>query len=98
MLKVQDILDIGPSELVNRLIIITHHAKIAVFGSQEAYQLKLGRIGILILIYHDITKPFLIIFQYIRVISETVLLSYTIRSSKSRALFCLQLPSDIPYK
>ena len=63
MLKVQNIADVGPSEFIDGLIIIPHHTKVAVLGSQQPYQLKLGRIGILILIYHDIAETLLIVVQ-----------------------------------
>ncbi len=34
---------------------------------QKPYELKLGRVGILILVYHDVAEPVLIGSQYLRV-------------------------------
>ena len=62
---IQDIPDIGSAELINGLIIVTYHAQIAVTVCQQPNQFKLGRIGILILIHHDIAESFLIILQYL---------------------------------
>ena len=70
MFKIQDICDIGPAEFIDRLIVVSYHAKIFIFGSQKAHQHKLCGIGILILIYHDITQTFLISLQDIRMIFE----------------------------
>ena len=66
MFKIQNILNICSAELVDGLIIITYHAQIVIFAGQNADQLKLYCIGILILIYHNVAEPFLIVFQYIR--------------------------------
>ena len=64
--KIQNILDICPTEFVNRLVVIPDHTKILIFPRQNANQPKLHRIGILILVHHDVTETFLIIFQNIR--------------------------------
>ena len=60
--------NIRPSEPVNGLVIITYHTQIPIFGCQKADQLKLSRIGILILIYHNISEPFLVVIQNLAVI------------------------------
>ena len=65
MLKIQDILDIGSPELIDRLVVIAYYAQVAVLRSQQPDQFKLDRIRILILIHHDITETFLVIFQHI---------------------------------
>ena len=66
MLKIQNIFDICPAEFVNRLVIISYHAEISIFLCQNPNQLKLHRIRILILIYHNIAEPLLIIIKYLR--------------------------------
>ena len=66
LLEIQDIADVGPPEFVNGLVIVTHHAQIPVFACQKAYQLELRRVGVLILVHHDITKTLLVRFQHIR--------------------------------
>ena len=66
LFKIQNIFNIRSPELINRLIIITNHTQISVFSRQKAHKLKLYGIRILILIYHNISKTFLIILQHIR--------------------------------
>ena len=61
----QDIADIGSPEFINRLVVISYYAKIFILVCQKTDKLKLSRIGILILIYHNVFKPFLIIIQNI---------------------------------
>ena len=63
LLKVQNIVNICPSELINRLVIITDHAEVLIFVRQQTNQLELCRIGILILVHHDIAQTFLIRIQ-----------------------------------
>ncbi len=60
MFKIQNIVDIRSPELVDRLIVITYNTKIAVFVRQQTDQLKLCRVGILILIHHNIAETILI--------------------------------------
>ncbi len=63
-LKIQDILDVGPTKFINRLVIIPHHAQIPVFFCQQADKFKLRRIGILILVDHYIFETLLVTVQY----------------------------------
>ena len=70
LFKIQDIADIRPSELINRLIVVADHAEISVLLRQEPYQLKLSRIGVLIFIHADITKTLLIAVEHIRIHPE----------------------------
>ena len=69
-LNILNIIYIGASEFINRLIIVADHAQVSVFGRQQTDKLKLYGIGILILIDHNILKPFLIVFKYIRIQAE----------------------------
>ena len=41
---------------------------VAVFSGKETYKLKLRRIGILILIHHDISESLSVIVQYLRML------------------------------
>ena len=70
LLKIQNIFDICPTELINRLVIITNYAEIPIFICQDTHQLELRRVCILIFIHHDITKTILIVFQHIRTGTE----------------------------
>ena len=66
MLKIQNIADIRSTKLVDRLVIISHHAQIPILSGKQSYKLELHCIRILILIDHNIAKPLLIILQHIR--------------------------------
>ena len=66
-LKIQDISDIRPPEFINRLVIISHHTQILIFGGKQADQPKLRRICILVFIHHNILKTLLICVQNIRI-------------------------------
>ena len=68
--KIQDVIDVRSAELVNGLIIITHHAEIPVLCRQKLHQDKLGVIGILVLIHHDIAEALLINGQNIRMLHK----------------------------
>ena len=67
LFKVHDVLDVGAAELVDTLVVITHHADVAVLLRQQAHQTVLGMVGILVLIHHDIREPVLVLFQHIGV-------------------------------
>ena len=67
--KIKNIINIGTAEFINRLVIITDHTKVPVFPCQKADQTELDRIGILILIDHNVLKSFLIIIQNILIIA-----------------------------
>ena len=95
MFKIQNILNICSAELVDGLIIITYHAQIVIFAGQNADQLKLYCIGILILIYHNVAEPFLIVFQYIR----TALKQFHCLHQQIVKIQCSSsIPSGIPDK
>ena len=66
--KIQYIADIGSPEFVDRLIIITNHTQIMSVSGKQPDQLKLGTVGILILIHHNIPKPVLVALQHIRAV------------------------------
>ena len=70
--KIQDIADVGTTELINRLVIIAYHAEVFIFSGQKLNQTKLRRVGILVLIHHDIAETLLIIFQHIRIRLEQI--------------------------
>ena len=70
MLKTQNIFNIRPAEFVDRLVIIADNAEIAVFCRQKAHKAELNRVGILILIDHDIAELLLIIVEHFRELLE----------------------------
>ncbi len=63
--KIKYIADIGTAELIDRLIVIAHHAQITVLIRQQSDQFKLRRVGILILVYHNIAEPVLIALKHL---------------------------------
>src|SRR5699024_8073170 len=70
LFKAENISDIGSAEFIDRLVIVSHHAEISVFGSQETDKFELGSVGILVFVHHDIAETFLVIVQHIRTCLE----------------------------
>ena len=68
--KQQDIFNCGTTERINRLRIITNHAYVFMSSTQEFDDFILGRIGILILINHNVTELVLVFVQGIRMVFE----------------------------
>ena len=68
--KVQDILDVSSTELVNGLVVIAHHAEVLVFCRQQADELELGQVGVLVFVHHYVLETLLVIIQHIRVVLE----------------------------
>ena len=65
MLEVQDIPDICPPELIDRLVVVSYYTEIPVFSGKQPDKTELDRVCILVLIHHDVAEPFLIVFQHI---------------------------------
>ena len=65
--KIKNIPDIGSPELIDRLIVVAYDAQIASAGllrpGQQPDQLELSRIGVLVLVDHNIAEPVLIVTQ-----------------------------------
>ncbi len=68
--KIQNIPDIGSPELVDGLVVVSHHTDIPVLLRQQPHQLKLCRIGVLILVHHDILESLLIGIQNLGTVPE----------------------------
>ena len=66
LLKIKYVSDIGSAKLINRLIVISHHTEIPILLGKQPNQFKLRRVGILILIHHNILETFLICVQHLR--------------------------------
>ena len=54
--KVEDIAEIGAAPTVDRLILVAHHADVAVLLGKQAHQLVLAAVGVLILVDHDVVE------------------------------------------
>ena len=58
LLHAQDILNVCAAKRINALSIVTHHTQMSVTAHQSAHNEALRKIGVLILIYEHILKPF----------------------------------------
>src|SRR5690606_29513751 len=70
LLKIQDILDIGTTEGIDTLCIIPYHTYIFIDRSQSLHDQVLRKVGILVLIHHQVFELMLILMQYIRIFIE----------------------------
>ena len=66
LFKVQDILNVGPPETVDGLVIVTHHAEVPVSPGQQAGEEILQVVGVLILVHQHIPELFLVVVQHLR--------------------------------
>ena len=66
VLKVEDIPDVRPTEFVDGLVVIPHHAQVPVFCRQGADKLELDIVRVLVLIHHDVAEALLVIVQHVR--------------------------------
>ena len=69
-LKVEDILNIGATEAVNALVVIAHHADVPVSACQEACQLVLQIVGVLILVNQHVAELPLVVFPHLPVVPQ----------------------------
>ena len=70
LLKREDVFDGGAPELVDALVVIADHTKIAMGSGQQADQQILGVVGILVLIHHDVPVAALVLLQHLRELLE----------------------------
>ena len=66
LFKIQDILNVGPPETVDGLVIVTHHAEVPVSPGQQAGEEILQVVGVLILVHQHIPELFLVVAQHLR--------------------------------
>src|ERR1019366_3195771 len=55
--EIQDVPDIGAAPAIDRLVFVAHHADIAMLFGQQAHEVVLGAVGVLILVDHDVAQP-----------------------------------------
>ena len=70
LLKVEDVLDVGATPAVNRLVVVAHHHEVAVLGSQEVGNGVLGLVGVLVLVHADLAEALLIAVQHLGMLGE----------------------------
>ncbi len=63
LLHVEQVGDFRAAPSVNGLVVISHHAEVAMLASQLMHQLELGGVGVLVLIHHHIAKTLAAGFQ-----------------------------------
>ncbi len=66
LLKIHDVLNGGPPELVDALVVVAHHAQVPVFFRQEVHKFILCVVGVLIFVHHNVLELILVIFQHLR--------------------------------
>ena len=66
LFKTQDILNIGATEPIDALIIIAHHADVAIASRQQTGQQVLQMVGVLILVHQHIAELPLIVLPHLR--------------------------------
>ena len=56
LLEMQNILDGGPPELVDALVIVAHHAQVAAALGQQTDKPVLGVVSVLVLVHHQVAE------------------------------------------
>ncbi len=69
LFKFEDVADVRPSPDVNALIIIAHHAQVAVFGGQGLDEDILGAVRVLVFVHQDVAETLLELFADVRFIA-----------------------------
>ena len=70
MLHIQNVVDIGATERIDRLGIVAHNAEMPVLSSKLLYDEMLGTVGVLILIDQHIAEILLVEFKHIGMVAE----------------------------
>ena len=70
LLEAQNILDSGPPEAVDGLVVVAHHADVLILLGQQLDQHILGVVGVLILVHHDVAEFVLVVVQHVGVLLE----------------------------
>ena len=64
--KAEDVLDIGAPEPIDALVVIAHHADVAIASRQQTGQQVLQMVGVLILVHQHIAELPLIVLPHLR--------------------------------
>ena len=70
LFKAHNILNGGPPELVNALVVVPHHTEVAPLLCQQPHKQVLGVVGILIFVHHEIAEFVLVKLQHLRALLE----------------------------
>ena len=56
VLEIENVLDVGAAPAIDRLVFVAHHADVVVRLREQAHQLVLAAVGVLILVDHDVAQ------------------------------------------
>ena len=70
LFKVEDILNGSPTETVDALVIVTHHADVALRAGEQADQTELRHAGILIFVHQQVAVFVLVELPHIRMFGQ----------------------------
>ena len=65
LLEMQNVLDGGPPELVDALVVVAHHAQVAAALGQQTDKPVLGVVGVLVLVHHQVAEAVLVVLQHV---------------------------------
>ena len=68
LLELQDVVDVGTAEAVDALRIVAHHADTLVAVGEQPYNLVLGVVGVLVLIYQHVLETVLVFLCHLGVL------------------------------
>ena len=66
----QDVVNVRPTERVDALRVVAHHADVPVLGSQLKHDAVLGKVGVLILVHKDVFEMLAVLGQHLRMVAE----------------------------
>jgi hypothetical protein len=70
VLEIENVLQVGATPFVDRLIRVADDADVAVFGRQQPRQLVLRDVRVLELVDHDVQEALLVTLAHFRVVAE----------------------------
>ena len=70
LFKVQDVLDGGTTEAVDALVVVAHHADVALRAGEQAHQTELRHAGVLILVHQQVAVFVLVELAHVRVLGQ----------------------------
>ena len=70
LFEFQDVADIRAPPAVDALIVVAHHAQVPMLLRQQAHNVVLGHVGVLILVHQNIAEPIAILLQDVRPLLE----------------------------
>jgi hypothetical protein len=70
VLKVENVSDVSPTPLVNRLVLVSNYRDVLLFLSQQTNQRELQRVCILILVNQDVAKFVVVLLAHLRHLAQ----------------------------